>query len=116
MREAFCGKLTGNRKTLVDTIIDETALEEIYFPGFQAAVEKGHTLALMGAYNLLNGEHCCMSKSLLNEKLRKDWAFDGVVISDWGAVHDTKLAAESGLDLEMDVKYQSTNSTWQILC
>lgn len=90
----------------MDTIIDETALEEIYFPGFQAAVEKGHTLALMGAYNLLNGEHCCMSKSLLNEKLRKDWAFDGVVISDWGAVHDTKLAAESGLDLEMDVKYQ----------
>lgn len=60
----------------------------------------------MGAYNLLNGEHCCMSKSLLNEKLRKDWSFDGVVISDWGAVHDTKLAAESGLDLEMDVKYQ----------
>ena len=57
----------------IPSIIDETALEEIYFPGFQAAVEKGHTLALMGAYNLLNGEHCCMSKSLLNEKLRNDF-------------------------------------------
>ena len=90
----------------VDTIVDEETLEEIYFPGFKAAVQKGHTLSLMGAYNLLNGEHCCMSKSLLNEKLRKEWAFDGVVISDWGAVHDTKQAAESGLDIEMDVKYQ----------
>lgn len=102
----FTANSQETERLWVDTIIDETALEEIYFPGFQAAVEKGHTLALMGAYNLLNGEHCCMSKSLLNEKLRKDWAFDGVVISDWGAVHDTKLAAESGLDLEMDVKYQ----------
>ena len=90
----------------VDTIVDEETLEEIYFPGFKAAVQKGHTISLMGAYNLLNGEHCCMSKSLLNEKLRKEWAFDGVVISDWGAVHDTKQAAESGLDIEMDVKYQ----------
>lgn len=102
----FTANSQETERLWVDTIIDETALEEIYFPGFQAAVEKGHTLALMGAYNLLNGEHCCMSKSLFNEKLRKDWAFDGVVISDWGAVHDTKLAAESGLDLEMDVKYQ----------
>lgn len=102
----FAANSQETERLWVDTIIDEAALEEIYFPGFQAAVEKGHTLALMGAYNLLNGEHCCMSKSLLNEKLRKDWAFDGVVISDWGAVHDTKLAAESGLDLEMDVKYQ----------
>lgn len=102
----FAANSQETERLWVDTIIDEAALEEIYFPGFQAAVEKGHTLALMGAYNLLNGEHCCMSKSLLNEKLRKDWAFEGVVISDWGAVHDTKLAAESGLDLEMDVKYQ----------
>lgn len=102
----FAANSQETERLWVDTIIDEAALEEIYFPGFQAAVEKGHTLALMGAYNLLNGEHCCMSKSLLNEKLRKDWSFDGVVISDWGAVHDTKLAAESGLDLEMDVKYQ----------
>lgn len=102
----FAANSQETERLWVDTIVDEAALEEIYFPGFKAAVQKGHTLALMGAYNLLNGEHCCMSKSLLNEKLRKDWAFDGVVISDWGAVHDTKLAAESGLDLEMDVKYQ----------
>lgn len=102
----FAANSQETERLWVDTIIDEAALEEIYFPGFQAAVEKGHTLALMGAYNLLNGEHCCMSKFLLNEKLRKDWSFDGVVISDWGAVHDTKLAAESGLDIEMDVKYQ----------
>ena len=102
----FAANSQETERLWVDTIVDEAALEEIYFPGFKAAVQKGHTLALMGAYNLLNGEHCCMSKSLLNEKLRKDWKFDGVVISDWGAVHDTKMAAESGLDIEMDVKYQ----------
>ena len=102
----FAANSQETERLWVDTIVDEAALEEIYFPGFKAAVQKGHTFALMGAYNLLNGEHCCMSKSLLNEKLRKDWKFDGVVISDWGAVHDTKMAAESGLDIEMDVKYQ----------
>lgn len=69
----FAANSQETERLWVDTIIDETALEEIYFPGFQAAVEKGHTLALMGAYNLLNGEHCCMSKSLLNEKLRNDF-------------------------------------------
>lgn len=59
----------------------------------------------MGAYNLLNGEHCCTSKSLLNQVLRKEWGFDGTIISDWGGVHDTALAAESALDIEMDVTY-----------
>ena len=96
----FAANSQETERLWVDTIIDETALEEIYFPGFQAAVEKGHTLALMGAYNLLNGEHCCMSKSLLNEKLRKDWAFDGVVVSDWGGCHDTDQAVKNGLDME----------------
>lgn len=87
----------------VDTLVDERTLQEIYFPGFRSAVEKGGVFTLMGAYNRLNGEHCCTSKSLLNQVLREEWKFDGAIISDWGGVHDTTLAAESELDLEMDV-------------
>lgn len=90
----------------VDTIVDERTLQEIYYPGFRAAVEKGGIFSLMGAYNRLNGEHCCTSKKILNEVLREKWNYDGTVISDWGGVHDTVLAAESGLDIEMNVKYE----------
>lgn len=101
----FAANSQETERLWVDTIVDERTLEEIYFPGFKAAVEKGGVFSIMGAYNLLNGEHCCTSKSLLNKVLREDWNFDGTVISDWGGVHDTKLAAESALDIEMDVTY-----------
>lgn len=89
----------------VDIIVDEQTLQEIYFPGFLAAVQKGGVFSLMGAYNKLNGEFCSMSKSLLNHTLRDKWQFDGMVVSDWGAVHNTKEAVESALDIEMDVTY-----------
>lgn len=58
---------------------------------------------MMGAYNLLKGEHCCQSEYLLNDILRKEWGYDGVVVSDWGGVHDTEKAANSQLDIEMSV-------------
>lgn len=93
----------------VDTLVDRRALEEIYFPGFRAAVEKGGVFSLMGAYNLLHGEHCCTSQTLLNGVLREEWGFDGMVVSDWGGVHDTALAAKSGLDIEMSVTYDFDN-------
>ena len=50
---------------------------------------------IMGAYNKIYGEHCCQSDFLLKKILREEWGYDGVVISDWGAVHDTKAAAEA---------------------
>lgn len=87
----------------VDTDMDERTLREIYFPGFKAAIEQGESHTIMGAYNLLYGEHCSQSKYLLNQILREEWEYDGAVISDWGAIHDTKAAAESGLDIEMSV-------------
>ncbi len=93
----------------VDTLVDEKTLREIYLPGFEAAVKEGGVLALMGAYNRLNGEHCCTSVSLLNRILREEWGYDGLVVSDWGGVHDTVLAAQSGLDVEMDVRYDFEN-------
>ncbi len=101
----FAANSQETERLWVDTIVDRRTLEEIYFPGFKAAVEKGGIFSLMGAYNLLNGEHCCTSKSLLNKVLREEWGFDGMIVSDWGGVHDTKLAAESALDIEMDVVY-----------
>lgn len=100
----FAANSQEENRLWVDTVVDEKTLQEIYFPGFKAAVEKGGAYGLMGAYNLLNGEHCCTSKSLLNKVLRQEWGFDGVVVSDWGGVHDTVLAAESALDIEMDVR------------
>lgn len=105
----FAANSQETERLWVDTIVDERTLEEIYFPGFKAAVEKGGVLSVMGAYNLLNGEHCCTSKKLLNGVLRDKWNFDGTVISDWGGVHDTTLAAESALDIEMDVVYDFDN-------
>lgn len=89
----------------VDTIVDERTLQEIYYPGFKAAIEKGGLFSIMGAYNRLNGEHCCEGKHLLNQVLRQEWGFDGMIVSDWGGVHDTVAAAGSALDIEMDVTY-----------
>ena len=88
----------------VDTIVDERAMQEIYYPGFKAAIEKGGVFSLMGGYNKFLGEHCCTSKKLLNDVLRDDWGFDGLIVSDWGGVHDTDEAYNSALDVEMDVR------------
>ena len=87
----------------VNVEIDERALREIYMPGFEAALKRANAKSVMGAYNLLRGEHCCQSIPLLKGILRDEWEYDGLVVSDWGAVHDTKKAAESPLDIEMSV-------------
>ena len=84
----------------IDVEVDDRALNEIYLPAFKAAVQEGGAWAVMGAYNKYKGEHCCHNRYLLNDILKRDWAFDGVVVSDWGGVHDTKQAAENGLDME----------------
>ncbi|WP_124066842.1 glycoside hydrolase family 3 C-terminal domain-containing protein [Clostridium sp. E02] len=91
------------RRLDVDVKVEERALREIYLPGFEASVKEGKVRTLMGAYNRYQGEHCCHNKRLLCEILRGEWGFDGVVLSDWGGVHDTVQAAEHGLDIEMSV-------------
>ena len=84
----------------IDVEVGDRALYEIYLPAFKAAVEEGGAWAIMGSYNKYKGQHCCHNQYLLNDILKRDWAFDGVVVSDWGGVHDTKQAAENGLDME----------------
>jgi len=89
------------QRNSINEIIDERTLREIYLPAFHAAVQDGGVLTVMGAYNLINGEHCCENQHLLNEILKTDWGFKGLVISDWGGVHHTDLAALNGMDIEM---------------
>ena len=76
------------------------ALYEIYLPAFKAAVQEGKTWAIMGAYNLYKGQHACHNQYLLNDILKGEWGFDGVVVSDWGGVHDTDQSITNGLDME----------------
>jgi len=85
----------------INEIIDERTLREIYLPAFRAAVQEAGVLTVMGAYNLINGQHCCENAHLLNEILKDEWGFKGTVISDWGGVHHTDLAALNGMDIEM---------------
>ena len=84
-----------------DSIVDERAMREIYLAGFETAVKKGHPATVMCAYNKINGEHCSDSKKLLTDILRKDWGFDGMVVTDWGAMSDRIKGYEAGCDLNM---------------
>lgn len=87
----------------VDETVSERALREIYLPAFEAAVQDGGVLSVMGAYNLVNGTKCCEHKQLLDDILRDEYGFDGFVVSDWSAVRDTKASAEVGMDIELSV-------------
>ena len=84
----------------VNVIVDDRTLHEIYLPAFRAAVTEGHAWGIMGAYNLYRNQHNCHNDILLNQILKRDWQFDGVVVSDWGGAHNTEEAIKNGLDLE----------------
>lgn len=89
-----------NRLT-IDAVIDERALHEIYLAGFERAIRKGKPWTVMAAYNKVNGIYATEHRELLTGILRDKWGFDGVVMSDWGAVNDRVRALMAGLDLEM---------------
>ena len=93
----------NNQETFRHTVnveVDDRALYEIYLPAFKAAVVEGKAWAIMGAYNLYKGQWCCQNEYFLNDILRKEWNFDGVVVSDWGGVNNTEQAIYNGLDME----------------
>ena len=85
----------------VNIELSDRALHEIYLPAFKAAVIEGGSWTIMGAFNKIRGQFACHNEMMINKILKKDWGFDGAVISDWGGTHDTKEAIYNGLDIEM---------------
>jgi len=81
--------------------IDERTLHEIYLPAFETAVKEGKVRGVMNAYNAVNGTYCAENKELLTDILRNRWGFDGIVVTDWGAVRDRVEGLIAGLDLQM---------------
>jgi beta-glucosidase len=86
-----------------DSIIDERTMREIYMPVFEAAVKEARVGAIMDSYNRTDGQHMTQNNHLDNEVLKKEWGFDGILVSDWYATHNTLDAVNAGLDLEMPV-------------
>ena len=84
-----------------DSIVDERTMREIYLPIFEAAVKEGRVGAVMDSYNLINGRHATQNAYINIDILKKQWGFQGVLMSDWDATYDGVAAANAGLDLEM---------------
>ena len=85
----------------INAQIDERTLHEIYLPAFKAAVQEGGVWTVMSAYNLVNGQHCAENSYLLTDVLKKEFGFQGFVISDWGSTYSTAPTVNAGMDLEM---------------
>lgn len=104
-----------------NSVVDERTLREIYLPAFEAVVKEAHPWTVMCSYNRINGVYASENQYLLNEILKGEWGFDGIVVSDWGANHTTVESVKGGLDLEMPgpAKYygkllSDAVNTWQI--
>ena len=90
-----------NFRFMGNSVADERAIREIYLKVFEMVVKEAHPATMMCAYNAINGEYCSQNKWLLTDVLRKEWGFDGLVMTDWGAMHDRVRSLRAGLDLEM---------------
>uniref|UniRef100_A0A7S0JI70 beta-glucosidase n=1 Tax=Calcidiscus leptoporus TaxID=127549 RepID=A0A7S0JI70_9EUKA len=88
-------------RLVVDTLVDERTLREIYLPAFESAVRRAQPWTVMCAYNRLNGVHCSEHNWLNNRVLRSEWGFEGLIVTDWGAIVDRVTGLISGVDLEM---------------
>lgn len=106
MDVAACAKHFSNNnqeynRLAYDVIADEATLHEIYFPAFRAVVEEAGCMAVMSSYNKVRGQFASANHYLLNETLKDNWGFEGIVLSDFGAVHGAEEYINGGLDLEM---------------
>ena len=88
-------------RTISDSVVEERALREIYLNAFERVITKAKPATVMGSYNKINGVHACENKWLLTDVLRNEWGYEGVVISDCGAIKDHLAAFSAGLDFEM---------------
>ncbi len=97
----FAANNHEHERMFVDALVSERALNEIYFPAFKAGVQEADVLCLMNSYNKVNMHYAAENDYLLIDKLKKEWGFKGLVMSDWGAVHSSIPTAKGGMDLEM---------------
>jgi beta-glucosidase len=97
----FVGNNQELGRLIIDMDMDDRALREIYMPPFEAAVKEAGVWAVMGAYPKFRGQHCAHNEYLINQVLKGEWGFAGVVVSDWGGTFSTREAALNGLDIEM---------------
>ena len=97
----FAGNNQEYGRWVVDSVIDDKALREIYLSAFERVIKQSNPCAVMCAYNRLNGEYCSQNKTLLTDILRDEWGYDGLVMSDWGATDDRVKGIQAGLNLEM---------------
>ncbi len=100
LKHYACNNEEADRDS-VNVRVSERALREIYLPAFEMGVKEAHPWTIMSSYNRINGFHATTNKYLLTEVLKKCWGFDGMVMSDWGAVHETARVVAAGNDLEM---------------
>lgn len=97
----FCANNQEYIRMSIDSIVDERALREIYLPAFEKIVKEEQPSTIMCSYNRLNGTYLSDNKRMLTDVLRGEWGFEGIVVSDWGAVNDRIEGIKAGLDLEM---------------
>lgn len=90
-----------NYRLVIDSVVDERALREIYLKGFEMIIKNSNPYSLMTSYNRINGEYGSENSHTLSNILRKEWEYDGLVMSDWGAVYDITRSIKQGMDLEM---------------
>jgi beta-glucosidase len=104
----FIGNDTEYQRDSIDIEMDERTLHEIYLPPFEAAIKQAHVWSIMDGLNKVYATHVTEYKPLLTDLLRTQWGWDGVMISDWGAIHSTAGAANAGTDFEMPSPQQYT--------
>lgn len=100
LKHFACNNQETNR-LIVDSVVDERALREVYLEPFRHAVERGRPWTIMTAYNLLNGTYCSENSRLMGTIAREEWGFDGTFVCDWGAENDNAASLPAGLDLVM---------------
>jgi len=89
------------RRMLIDTIVDERALREIYLAGYEIAVKEAQPWTVMCSYNKINGTYASDHKTLMNDILREEWGHEGIVVTDWGAMNERVASLKAGVELEM---------------
>ncbi len=97
----FAANNQETNRFVVDSVVGERALREIYLPAFETVVKTADPWSVMASYNKVNGTYASENRWLLTDLLKKEWGYRGFVVSDWGATHSTVAAANAGLDLEM---------------